>query len=131
ILCVVLTGRPPYAEEGAEAAQQLAARAGLDDAFARLDGCGAEPELVALCKQCLSLVRSHRPADAGGVARAVAALRAAAEERARQAELNRAAAEARAAGEANTRRVAEEKAAEERKRRRVQLALAVSVGLLL
>ena len=26
----------------------------MDDCFARLDACGAEPDLVALCKQCLA-----------------------------------------------------------------------------
>ncbi|MFO0966237.1 MAG: hypothetical protein U0793_11725 [Gemmataceae bacterium] len=42
-----------------------------------------------MCKRCLSPKQEDRPANAGVVARAVADLRAAAEERARQAELDR------------------------------------------
>ncbi len=138
VLCTVLTGRPPYAGETAESARQLAARARLGDAHARLAACGAEPELVALCERCLAPEPADRPADAGEVAAAVAALRADADERARRAELDRvkvegerAAADLRAEAEAQTRRAAEQRAAEQRKRRRVQLALAAAVGLLL
>jgi tetratricopeptide (TPR) repeat protein len=109
ILCAILTGRPPYVGETAESTRQLAAQVKLDDAHARLAGCGAEPELVALAKQCLAPEPADRPRDAGEVAAAVAALRADAEDRARRAELDRARAEVRAA--------------EQRKRRRVQLAL--------
>ena len=69
-------------------------RGKLDDCFARLDGCGAEPELVALCKDCLAFEPAERPADAGAVADAVAGLRAAADERAREAELHQVQAEA-------------------------------------
>src|SRR5581483_10853015 len=138
VLCTVLTGRPPYAGETAESARQLAARARLGDAHARLAACGAEPALVALCERCLAPGPADRPADAGEVAAAVAALRADADERARRAELDRvkvegerAAADLRAEAEAQTRRAAEQRAAEQRKRRRVQLALAAAVGLLL
>src|SRR5438445_9398411 len=87
ILCAILTGKPPYVGADQESTRQLAARARLEDAFARLDGCGAEPDLVALCKHCLAAEKADRPADAGEVARAVAGLRAAAEERARAAEV--------------------------------------------
>src|SRR5262249_21307665 len=124
VLCAILTGQPPYVGADSESTRRLAARARLEDAFARLDGCGAEPAVVALCKRCLSPEKADRPADAGAVAAAVAGLRAEADERARRAEVDRAAAEARAQEEANTRRVAEEKAREQRKRRRVQQALA-------
>jgi serine/threonine protein kinase len=113
ILCVILTGKPPYDGADAESNRLLAARAKLGDAFARLDACGAEPELVALAKRCLAAEPADRPRDAGEVADAVAALRADAERRARQAEMDRARAEV--------------KAAEEHKRRRVKQALALSV----
>src|SRR5205823_4533892 len=89
ILCAVLTGRPPYTGDDAEAVRLMAVRGKLDAAFGRLDGCGAEPELVALCKRCLGPEREDRPRDAGEVAKAVARFRADAEERARQAELDR------------------------------------------
>jgi tetratricopeptide (TPR) repeat protein len=123
VLCAILTGKPPYMGADRESTRQLAARAKLDDAFARLDACGAEPGLVALCKRCLSPEKADRPADGGEVAKAVAELRAAAEERARQAELDR----VRAEGE---RAKAEAEAREQRKRLRAQLALMVAVGLL-
>jgi tetratricopeptide (TPR) repeat protein len=116
ILCVVLTGSPPYAAPDGESARQMAAVGQLDDAFARLDACRAEPGLVALCKRCLSPEKADRPADGDAVARAIAALRAAAEERARRAEVARAEAELREV--------------EGRKRRRVQWVLAAAVGLL-
>ncbi len=86
----------------------MAARGKLDDALARLDGCGAEPDLVALCKRCLATEPADRPRDAGEVATAVAGRRAAAEARAKAAEVE--------AGQAVVR------AAEELKRRRALLA---------
>ena len=62
----------------------LAAQGKLEECFARLDACGAEPELVALCKRCLSPERQDRPADAGEVAGRWPACGPAAEERARR-----------------------------------------------
>ena len=44
---------------------------------------------MALCKRCLAFEPAERPANAGEVAKAVAELRAAADERARRAELER------------------------------------------
>jgi serine/threonine protein kinase len=113
ILCVILTGAPPFVSENVESTRRLAARGKLEDAFARLDRSGAGPELVALARRCLAAEPSDRPADGGEVAAAVSALRADAERRARQAEMERARAEVRAA--------------EESKRRRVQRALALAV----
>jgi tetratricopeptide (TPR) repeat protein len=118
ILCEALTGKPPYAGGDAESTRRLAAQAKLGDAHARLDSSGADPELVALCKRCLSPEPPARPADAGEVARAVAALRAAADERARTADLDR----ARAEGDLRA-------AAEAAKRRRLRLVLAAAIAL--
>jgi tetratricopeptide (TPR) repeat protein len=117
ILCAVLTGQPPFVADTAESTRQAAARGQVAGAFARLDACGAEPELVALCKRCLAPEKADRPAHAGEVAEAVAQLRAAADERARRAEVERAAADARTA--------------EERKRRRAQLLFGGAVVLVL
>src|SRR5262249_33222203 len=113
ILCAILTGRPPYTADTTEATRQPAARARLDDTHARLAACGAEPELVALCRRCLAPEPDDRLRDAGEVAAAVAALRAAAEERARRAELDGV------------------RAAEQGKRRRVLLAASGVVALVL
>lgn len=97
ILTVILTGTPPYSGTNAEAVRVMAIRGDLAACLARLDGCGAEPELVALCKRCLAFAPADRPRDAGAVAEEVAGLRAATEERARAAETKRAATEARTA----------------------------------
>jgi tetratricopeptide (TPR) repeat protein len=114
LLTMILTGKPPYIGESFEAVRVQAARGKLDDCFSRLDASRAEPELVALCKKCLAFEPADRPADAEEVAHAVAALRAAADERARRAELERVRAEADARAQ--------------RQKRRAQLA--VAVGLL-
>ena len=123
VLCAVLTGRPPFVGNTPESTRKLAARGKLDECFERLDACGADPELVALCKRCLSPEKAARPADGGEVAAAVAALRQAADERARRAELDR----VRAEGE---RAAADLRAAEHRRRARLRLALAAALGLL-
>jgi tetratricopeptide (TPR) repeat protein len=116
VLCTLLTGLPPYSGPSGEAVRLLAVRGQTAEAFARLDACGAEPDLVALCKRCLSFAPTNRPANAGELATVVADFRRTSEERARQAELDRAKTEV--------------KAAERRKRRWVLAALAVSMSLL-
>src|SRR5262249_53251611 len=99
-----------------------AAQGKVGECFARLDGCGAHPDLVALCKRCLAAEKDDRPADAGEVAREVAQLRAAADERARQAELERGRIE-------GGRATAAARAAERRKRRRLWLGSAAVLGV--
>src|SRR5262249_51368733 len=96
LLCELLTGKPPYAAPTAAGVQALALTAQLGPALQRLDACGAEAELVALAKRCLSADAAARPRDAGEVAEAITAHLAAAEERARQAELQRVRAELQA-----------------------------------
>jgi eukaryotic-like serine/threonine-protein kinase len=131
LLCVLLTGEPPYPGPGTDAAHRQAARADLAGAWSRLDTCRADPELVRLAKACLAPEREQRPRDAGTVAEMVGAYLAGVEQRLRRAELDRAAAEARAEEEKRTRQVAEAKAAAERRARRMTLGLAVAVLLLL
>jgi serine/threonine-protein kinase len=113
ILCEVLTGQPPYAASSGAEAHLLAARGDLAGAWSRLDGCGADPELVRLARACLAPRREERPRDAGAVAEAVAAYQAGVRERLRQAELGQARAEVRAR--------------EERKRRRLAVGLAAAL----
>jgi hypothetical protein len=62
ILCVTLTGQPPYTQ-----AQQVLA-GDVSEAFARLDGCGADAELIGLAKACLAPALEARPANAAEVA---------------------------------------------------------------
>jgi hypothetical protein len=80
ILCVTLTGQPPFTRPGQ-------ARAGdLGEAFARLDGCGVEAELIDLAKACLAPAPEARPADAAEVAGRVKLYRDGVAARRRQAE---------------------------------------------
>jgi hypothetical protein len=117
ILAVILTGRPPFAAGSAETVRVQSAQGRLDECFSRLDGSGADPELVALCKRCLCPEAAGRPGDAGEVARAVAQLRQQADERARRAELERVRAEA--------------EAREQRRRRRMQVGLVAAAAAVL
>jgi WD40 repeat protein/tRNA A-37 threonylcarbamoyl transferase component Bud32 len=96
ILCVILTGEPPYRADSLEELFEQARNADLRDAFARLDSCQADAELVALAKHCLAKDQTDRPRDAAAVAETVAAYQASVQERLRRAELERAAAEAKA-----------------------------------
>ena len=54
VLCAILTGQPPYSGSNADFVRVRAIRGETAEALARLDGCGADPELVALCKGCLA-----------------------------------------------------------------------------
>lgn len=78
LLCHILTGRPPYTVATEFQVLQKPAAGDTSDALARLDACGADSELVKLCKRCLSPSRADRPADGGVVACAITAYRAAA-----------------------------------------------------
>jgi serine/threonine-protein kinase len=122
ILCEILTGQPPYTGAGWEVRQQ-ATTGDLAGAWARLDACGADPELVQLAKTCLAPRPEDRPRNAGEVAKAVAGYLAGGQQRLRSAELERAAAQARA-------EEATAKVAAERRARRRLLGLAVAVLLL-
>ena len=67
ILCELLTGAPPHVGKQEEILV-AAARGRTDDAHARLDGCGADLELVELTKECLLAAPAARPRHAGVVA---------------------------------------------------------------
>ncbi len=113
ILCAMLTGKAVFVGDDAETTRQLAAKGKVGDAYSRLDASGAEPEVIALAKRCLSVEPNERPANGYAVAREVAKLRADADERAKQAEIGKARSEVRSE--------------ELRKRRRLQLALTLTV----
>lgn len=87
ILAAIITGLPPFVRDTAETTRILAARGEVHECFDRLDRCGADPGLIALAKRCLAPRRDDRPNDAGAVADEIAALRIAADERARFAEV--------------------------------------------
>ncbi|MCE9564998.1 MAG: tetratricopeptide repeat protein [Planctomycetes bacterium] len=96
ILCTILTGQPPYTGVNGRAILALAIEANLDGAIERLHTCGADPELIALSKRCLSPEACDRPGTGKVVAEAVAAYRSGVEHRARKAETEWAVSEARA-----------------------------------
>ena len=116
ILCVLLTGAPPYEGECGHSVFRRAAQADLSAAYHRLETCGADTELIELCRDCLKVDAAQRPADAGTVAASVSAYLASVQEKLEQARVQRAAAEIQAH--------------EERKRRRLAVGLAVAVIVL-
>src|SRR5262249_35683438 len=117
ILCEILTGKPPYVGPASEEVQRQAGNGELADAQARLGGCGAHPELIALARGWLSPRATDRPKDAKAVADGLSAYFNGVQERLQASERERA--------------VALVRAGEERKRRKVQLALAAAlIGLL-
>jgi serine/threonine-protein kinase len=67
ILCEILTGQPPFAGVSADA-QAEARRGRLEGAYARLEKCGADAELVGLARACLAAEPGGRPPHAGAVA---------------------------------------------------------------
>jgi hypothetical protein len=105
ILCVLLTGKPPFEGKHMESVRLNAMRGRTEAALARLDGCGADPGVVALCKRCLEFDPAQRPATGDEVAVAIAQLRRAADDRAREAERDRLATQVRSAEQAKRRRV--------------------------
>ncbi len=116
ILCELLTGGPAFAKRSSSEALRVAGSGDLSGAFARLEGCGADGELIALAKECLAADREGRPRRADAVAARVTAYLAGVQERLRRAELERVQPDARAL--------------EERKRRRLAVALAAAVAAL-
>jgi eukaryotic-like serine/threonine-protein kinase len=120
ILCEILTGGPPYGDSSAPETCRQAAEGKLDDAFARLDRCGADEPLRVLAKSCMAVERDARPADAAVVAREVTEYLASAQQRLRQVQLEQTAAEARV-------QEAAAKGRAERRARRLTVALAAAL----
>ena len=123
ILCEILTGKPPYVAKTGLEVHRMASRGKLADAFARLNECGADTELISLTKECLELEPVDRPRDSGVLAQRVTEYLESVQEKLREAEVQRAAEAARAEAESA-------RATAEIKRRRTSLALAASVLLL-
>jgi serine/threonine-protein kinase len=138
MLCVLLTGQPPYPGSSRTEVLRRARRGDLAEALGRLDQCGADAALVALCRECLAVECWPRPRHAGVVAERLAAYQAEVQERLRRAELERVAAQTRAQEEQARALVEQERtrealarvAAERRARQRL-LALAAAVLFLL
>ena len=97
ILCAILTGQPPFGGKSSLESDPAGRgrRSGRGDA--RLDGCGADAELVALCRRCLSPDPVDRPADGQAVADGLTAYLNGVQERLQSAQRERAVAMAREA----------------------------------
>lgn len=125
ILCELLTGYPPYGPAEMQEALAKAQQGDVSHGMHALDRCGADAELVALAKDCLTPRREERPRDAGVVAERMTAYLLGVQEKLKQAEVAQAAAAAKA-GEALAKARAQ--------RRATRLAYAVAavtlVGLL-
>ncbi len=104
ILCEILTGAAPYRGER-EALRLKAAAGDLSDADARLHGCGAEAELVALCRSCIAPMQTDRPKDARALAEQLETYLASLQERARAAQMTAVRAEDRVLAESKRRRL--------------------------
>ncbi len=106
ILCEILTGQPAFTGRTAEETLRKSVRGDVADAFARLESCAADPELITLARDCLAAEPDDRPSQAAGVAARITAYLMGVQERLRMAELAR---------------------VEERARRRLTTAVAASV----
>jgi predicted Ser/Thr protein kinase/tetratricopeptide (TPR) repeat protein len=107
VLCEILTGKPPYTGSLKKDVKRQAQDADLAGAFARLETCGADAELITLARDCLSAEPDDRPKDASVVEKRLTDYLTSVEERLQQAKRDQAAAEARAEQEVLTRKEAE------------------------
>ncbi len=89
ILCELLTGEPPFGRDSTDRVLARVRAGDLTYCQHLLDESVADPDLIALCRECLSPDAADRPRDARVVAERIAAIREQAENRARQAELER------------------------------------------
>ena len=87
ILAAILTGHAPFIGTSVMQTISRAARCDLGETQARLDACGADSELVSLCRRCLEAKPKDRPADGAELAKAVADYRAEVEQRLKEAEM--------------------------------------------
>jgi serine/threonine protein kinase len=117
ILCAILTGQPPFRGKSALEVIRSAGAADLAEANTRLDGCGADVDLAALCRRCLSPQPEERPANGQALADGLTACLNGVQERLQATERERAVAVARAI--------------EQKKRWRVQLAAAGALAAML
>jgi len=117
MLGAILTGQPAFVGTTVSESIQLAASGKIDDVYSRLDGCGQDPELIAIAKRCMAVDRAERPPDGQDVAAEVAAHRAGVEARLRRSETEKVEALVREG--------------EERKRRKQLFAAAATVSVTL
>jgi serine/threonine-protein kinase len=118
ILCEILTGWPAFTGRTSIEIDRRAASGDVADAHARLDASGADPELIALARECLAVAPGSRPHDGRVVAERISAYRIGVQEKLRAAELAAVEAQARAQEESKRRGLADRLAAEAQARGR-------------
>ena len=116
MLCEILTGKPPFTGRSRTELVEKVSGAHTEEAIERLSDSEADPELIALAKQCLAADRQDRPKDGEEVAERIAHCRESVERRLRDAEAERARVEIMIA--------------ERRKRQIIRRALGAAVALL-
>jgi tetratricopeptide (TPR) repeat protein len=131
ILCAILTGQPPFRGKSTAEVVLRAGAADLAEAHLCLDGCGADAELVALCRRCLSPNAEDRPANGRAVADGLTTYLDGVQARLRAAEVARAAETARAEEATRTAAEATERVRAERRARRIQVVAASLLLLVL
>jgi serine/threonine-protein kinase len=89
ILCEVLCGHPAFTGRSSGEIHRRASRGDLAEANARLEGCGADRELIDLAHSCLAGDPFDRPRHAGVLAERVTSYLAGVQEKLRRAELAR------------------------------------------
>ena len=97
ILCVILTGRPPYVAATRSELLEKCCTGDVGDALQALDQCQAPPDLIAIARQGLAREPDLRQRDAREMADAVSGYRASVERELQLTRMQQAAAEARAA----------------------------------
>ena len=117
MLCEVLTGEPAFTGRSSGEILRKTALGDATNALARLEGCHAEPELIALARTCLAAEPADRPRNTSAVADRMTAYLVGVQERLHASERERAVTLARAVLE--------------RRKRRWQLGLAASVAVFL
>lgn len=106
ILCEILTGTPVYEGGDHSSIHRKAMLGDQREANERLDRCGADPELIALCRRCISPDRDGRPRNAGAVVGQMSDYFATTAARLHEAELTSAQLSARAEEERKRRKLA-------------------------
>ncbi len=127
ILCEMLTGKPPYIGHDIQEVLRRARRGNLSESLARLEKCGGDEALTALCRQCLAPERDDRPRDAGVVAQRVGDYNLEVQERLRRAELERVEAQTRAREEQARAHIEHQRATAERRANKRMFALLLTM----
>ncbi len=105
ILFSILTKAPPFMGKTSAEVIKKAAAADLVEANKRLHDCEADPDLIAICRQCLSPEPANRPRDGREVAEAITAYLSNMQARLQQAEISTAQAKERETAAKRTRKI--------------------------